>query len=111
MMANHVTKGLARRAMLIHLKYPATATYALKVHHNVLSKVLGLRQPAIDFRIRRTKIGGVIMTVRVSMHLTSGYSVGLRIFANGMHCKTVINLQDVSTGGNSAVMAGRVLTD
>ena len=33
---------------------------------------------------------------RISMHVTSGCNMGLRIFSNGTHCRTVMSLDDVS---------------
>jgi hypothetical protein len=37
------------------------------------------------------------MTVRASMHLTSGCSEGFRIFSNGIHWSTVMSLHIVRT--------------
>jgi hypothetical protein len=34
--------------------------------------------------------------VRISMHVTSGCNMGLRIFSNGIHCKTAMSLEVVS---------------
>jgi hypothetical protein len=42
------------------------------------------------------RIGGVSMIVRISMYVTSGCIMGLRIFSNDMHCSTVMSLDAVS---------------
>jgi len=34
--------------------------------------------------------------IRMSMHLTSGCNMGLRIFSNGIHCRTVMSLDVIS---------------